>query len=201
MTEPSRDDELIRHDAGEIRAALVFISAPAPWRRGIIALVRSRPRSSRVREVRGHAAETQAQAIACKLRTTTICDQLRFWQRARERPRLPPQIGVNLLGRPRSPVGLLYDSLVAHCGNRGSSRIPSRVDDRGVDRDLLHLLLIGWTIDVGAASRSGVIGSPSRTAHKSRSLKSAFAWEPAEYRIAILIGAIGSALRSLDAHV
>src|SRR2546426_8390030 len=211
MTEPMfGTTKLIRDmSAGEIRAAFVFyIGAGAVASAGIIALVRSLP--TIVGAFRAGFAEMRAsrvgQAIAAKLRTDddlpvsvtvfgsiVLAIILAFL----------PQIGVNLLGAVLIILfGFFFTTVSSRiCGQVGSSANPiSGMTIASLIAISFIFLLLGWTqIDdrVRAISIACVIAvAVANGGNTSQDLKTGFlvGATPRRQQIAILIGAIGSAL-------
>jgi putative OPT family oligopeptide transporter len=211
MTEPMfGTTKLIRDmSAGEIRAAFVFyIGAGAVATSGIIALVRSLPtiiaafaagfadiRSSRV-----------GRAVAARLRTE---DDLPITVTVFGSAALAlvlaflPQIGVNLLGGVLIIIfGFFFTTVSSRiCGQIGSSANPiSGMTIASLIAIAFIFLLLGWTaIDdrVRAISIACVIAvAVANGGNTSQDLKTGFlvGATPRRQQIAILIGAIGSAL-------
>ncbi|HEV2670180.1 MAG TPA: oligopeptide transporter, OPT family [Gemmatimonadales bacterium] len=211
MTEPMfGTTKLIRDmSAGEIRAAFVFyIGAGAVASAGIIALVRSLP--TIISAFRAGFADMRAsrvgQAIAAKLRTDDdlpisltvfgsigLAIVLAFL----------PQIGVNLLGGVLIIIfGFFFTTVSSRiCGQIGSSANPiSGMTIASLIAISLIFLLLGWNhIDdrVRAISIACVIAvAVANGGNTSQDLKTGFlvGATPRRQQIAILIGAIGSAL-------
>src|SRR5467141_3437046 len=211
MTEPMfGTTKLIRNmSAGEIRAAFVFyIGAGAVASAGIIALARSLP--TIVGAFRAGFAEMRAsrvgQAVAAKLRTDDdlpisvtvfgsigLAIVLAFL----------PQIGVNLLGAVLIILfGFFFTTVSSRiCGQVGSSANPiSGMTIAALIAISFIFLLLGWTqIDdrVRAISIACVIAvAVANGGNTSQDLKTGFlvGATPKRQQIAILIGAIGSAL-------
>src|SRR6266511_3261327 len=211
MTEPMFGTTMLIRDmdAGEVRAAFVFyIGAGAVASAGIIALVRSLP--TIVGAFRAGFADMRAsrvgQAIAAKLRTdddlpisVTIFGSiglaivLAFL----------PQIGVNLLGAVLIILfGFFFTTVSSRiCGQIGSSANPiSGMTIASLIAISFIFLLLGWTqIDdrVRAISIACVIAvAVANGGNTSQDLKTGFlvGSTPRRQQIAILIGAIGSAL-------
>jgi putative OPT family oligopeptide transporter len=211
MTEPMFGTTTLIRDmnAGEIRAAFVFyIGAGAVASAGIIALARSLP--TIVGAFRAGFADMRAsrmgQAIAAKLRTdddlpisVTIFGSiglaivLAFL----------PQIGVNLLGAVLIVVfGFFFTTVSSRiCGQVGSSANPiSGMTIAALIAISFIFLLLGWDqIDdrVRAISIACVIAvAVANGGNTSQDLKTGFliGATPRRQQIAILIGAIGSAL-------
>jgi uncharacterized oligopeptide transporter (OPT) family protein len=211
MTEPMfGTTKLIRDmSAGEIRAAFVFyIGAGAVASAGIIALTRSLPTIGSAFRA-GFAdmrASRMGQAIAAKLRTdddlpitVTIFGSiglaiiLAFL----------PQIGVNLLGAVLIIIfGFFFTTVSSRiCGQIGSSANPiSGMTIAALIAISFIFLLLGWNqIDdrVRAISVACVIAvAVANGGNTSQDLKTGFlvGATPKRQQIAILIGAIGSAL-------
>src|SRR5256714_13646199 len=211
MTEPMfGTTKLIRDmSAGEIGAAFVFyIGAAAVASAGIIALARSLP--TIVGAFRAGFAEMRAsrlgQAIAAKLRTDDdlpisvtvfgsigLAIVLAFL----------PQIGVNLLGAILIILfGFFFTTVSSRiCGQVGSSANPiSGMTIAALIAISFIFLLLGWNeIDdrVRAISIACVIAvAVANGGNTSQDLKTGFlvGATPRRQQIAILIGAIGSAL-------
>jgi uncharacterized oligopeptide transporter (OPT) family protein len=211
MTEPMfGTTKLIRDmNAGEIRAAFVFyIGAGAVASAGIIALVRSLP--TIIGAFRAGFADMRAsrlgQAIAAKLRTDDdlpisltvfgsigLAIVLAFL----------PQIGVNLLGGLLIILfGFFFTTVSSRiCGQIGSSANPiSGMTIASLIAISVIFLLLGWNqIDdrVRAISVACVIAvAVANGGNTSQDLKTGFlvGATPKRQQIAILIGAIGSAL-------
>src|SRR5947207_1688771 len=211
MTEPMfGTTKLIRDmSAGEIRAAFVFyIGAGAVASAGIIALVRSLPTIiSAFRE--GFAdmrASRLGQAVAAKLRTdddlpisVTVFGSILLAIAIA----LIPQIGVNLLGGILIIIfGFFFTTVSSRiCGQVGSSANPiSGMTIVALIAISFIFLLLGWNqIDdrVRAISIACVIAvAVANGGNTSQDLKTGFlvGSTPRRQQIAILIGAIGSAL-------
>ncbi|PYP14622.1 MAG: oligopeptide transporter, OPT family, partial [Gemmatimonadetes bacterium] len=211
MTEPMfGTTKLIRDmSAGEIRAAFVFyIGAGAVASAGIIALVRSLP--TIISAFRAGFADMRSsrlgQAVAAKLRTDDdlpisitvfgsigLAIVLAFL----------PQIGVNLLGGVLIIIfGFFFTTVSSRiCGQIGSSANPiSGMTIASLIAISLIFLLLGWNqIDdrVRAISIACVIAvAVANGGNTSQDLKTGFlvGATPKRQQIAILIGAIGSAL-------
>src|SRR5882762_5422576 len=211
MTEPMfGTTKLIRDmSAGEIRAAFVFyIGAGAVASAGIIALARSLPTIAGA--FRAGFAEMRAsrvgQAVAAKLRTDddlpisvtvfgsiVLAIILAFL----------PQIGVNLLGAVLIILfGFFFTTVSSRiCGQVGSSANPiSGMTIAALIAISFIFLLLGWTqIDdrVRAISIACVIAvAVANGGNTSQDLKTGFlvGATPRRQQIAILVGAIGSAL-------
>lgn len=211
MTEPMfGTTKLIRDmSAGEIRAAFVFyIGAGAVATSGIIALVRSLP--TIVGAFRAGFADMKAsrvgQAITAKLRTD---DDLPITVTVFGSVGLAlvlaflPQIGVNLLGAVLIILfGFFFTTVSSRvCGQIGSSVNPiSGMTIASLIAISFVFLLLGWTqIDdrVRAISIACVIAvAVANGGNTSQDLKTGFlvGATPRRQQIAILIGAIGSAL-------
>ena len=211
MTEPMfGTTKLISEmNAGEIRAAFVFyIGAGAVASAGIIALVRSLP--TIVSAFRAGFADMRAsrmgQAVAAKLRTDddlpislTVFGSLALAIIIA----LLPQIGVNLLGGVLIIVfGFFFTTVSSRiCGQVGSSANPiSGMTIAALIAISFIFLLLGWNeIDdrVRAISVACVIAvAVANGGNTSQDLKTGFlvGATPRRQQIAILIGAIGSAL-------
>jgi putative OPT family oligopeptide transporter len=211
MTEPMfGTTKLIRDmSAGEIRAAFVFyIGAGAVASAGIIALARSLPTIGGA--FRAGFADMKAsrvgQAVAARLRTDddlpisvtifgsiALAIVLAFL----------PQIGVNLLGAVLIIIfGFFFTTVSSRiCGQIGSSANPiSGMTIAALIAISFIFLLLGWTqIDdrVRAISIACVIAvAVANGGNTSQDLKTGFlvGATPKYQQIAILIGAIGSAL-------
>jgi putative OPT family oligopeptide transporter len=211
MTEPMfGTTKLIRDmSAGEVRAAFVFyIGAGAVASAGIIALIRSLP--TIVAAFRAGFADMRAsrmgQAIAAKLRTD---DDLPITLTVFGSIALAiilaflPQIGVNLLGGVLIILfGFFFTTVSSRiCGQIGSSANPiSGMTIASLIAISVIFLLLGWTqIDdrVRAISIACVIAvAVANGGNTSQDLKTGFlvGATPKRQQIAILIGAIGSAL-------
>lgn len=211
MTEPMfGTTKLIRDmSAGEIRAAFVFyIGAGAVASAGIIALARSLP--TIIAAFRAGFADMRAsrmgQAIAAKLRTD---DDLPISLTVFGSIGLAiilaflPQIGVNLLGGVLIILfGFFFTTVSSRiCGQIGSSANPiSGMTIASLIAISVIFLLLGWTqIDdrVRAISIACVIAvAVANGGNTSQDLKTGFlvGATPKRQQIAILIGAIGSAL-------
>jgi putative OPT family oligopeptide transporter len=211
MTEPMfGTTKLIRDmNAGEIRAAFVFyIGAGAVATAGIIALVRSLP--TIVSAFRAGFADMKAsrvgQAVAARLRTD---DDLPISVTVFGSVGLAvvlaflPQIGVNLLGAVLIIIfGFFFTTVSSRiCGQVGSSANPiSGMTIAALIAISFIFLLLGWTqIDdrVRAISVACVIAvAVANGGNTSQDLKTGFlvGATPRRQQIAILIGAIGSAL-------
>ena len=211
MTEPMfGTTKLIRDmDAGEVRAAFVFyIGAGAVATSGIIALVRSMP--TIVDAFRAGLADMRAsrvgQAIAVRLRTEDdLPIALTVFGSAGLALVLAflPQIGVNLLGGILIIIfGFFFTTVSSRiCGQIGSSANPiSGMTIASLIAISVIFLLLGWTqIDdrVRAISIACVIAvAVANGGNTSQDLKTGFliGATPRRQQIAILIGAIGSAL-------
>ena len=211
MTEPMfGTTKLIRDmSAGEIRAAFVFyIGAGAVASAGIIALARSLP--TIVGAFRAGFADMRAsrfgRAIAAKLRTD---DDLPITLTVFGSIALAiilamlPQIGVNLLGGILIIIfGFFFTTVSSRiCGQVGSSANPiSGMTIAALIAIAFIFLLLGWNqIDdrVRAISIACVIAvAVANGGNTSQDLKTGFlvGATPRRQQIAILIGAIGSAL-------
>jgi putative OPT family oligopeptide transporter len=211
MTEPMfGTTKLIRDmNAGEIRAAFVFyIGAGAVATAGIIALVRSLPTIASA--FRASFADLRAsrvgQAVAAKLRTD---DDLPITVTVFGSAGLAlvlaflPQIGVNLLGALLIVIfGFFFTTVSSRiCGQVGSSANPiSGMTIAALIAISFIFLLLGWTqIDdrVRAISVACVIAvAVANGGNTSQDLKTGFlvGATPRRQQIAILVGAIGSAL-------
>ena len=211
MTEPMfGTTKLIRDmSAGEIRAAFVFyIGAGAVATSGIIALVRSMP--TIVSAFRAGFADMKAsrvgRAIAARLRTEDdLPIALTVFGSAALALVLAflPQIGVNVLGGILIIIfGFFFTTVSSRiCGQIGSSANPiSGMTIASLIAISLIFLLLGWTqIDdrVRAISIACVIAvAVANGGNTSQDLKTGFliGATPRLQQIAILIGAIGSAL-------
>ena len=202
--------KLIRDmSAGEIRAAFVFyIGAGAVATSGIIALVRSMP--TILGAFRAGFADMKrsrvGQAVAAKLRTD---DDLPITVTVFGSVALAlvlaflPQIGVNLLGAVLIVLfGFFFTTVSSRvCGQIGSSVNPiSGMTIASLIAISFVFLLLGWTqIDdrVRAISIACVIAvAVANGGNTSQDLKAGFliGATPRMQQIAILIGAIGSAL-------
>src|SRR5947208_5641466 len=211
MTEPMfGTTKLIRDmNAGEIRAAFVFyIGAGAVASAGIIALARSLP--AIVAAFRAGFADMRAsrlgQAVAAKLRTdddlpisVTVIGSIVLAVAIS----LIPQIGVNLLGGILIIIfGFFFTTVSSRiCGQVGSSANPiSGMTIAALIAISFIFLLLGWNqIDdrVRAISIACVIAvAVANGGNTSQDLKTGFlvGSTPRRQQIAILIGAIGSAL-------
>src|SRR2546425_6581446 len=211
MTEPMfGTTKLIRDmSAGEIRAAFVFyIGAGAVASAGIIALARSMP--TIIGAFRAGFADMRAsrvgQAIAAKLRTdddlpisVTVFGSIALAVAIS----LIPQIGVNLLGGILIIIfGFFFTTVSSRiCGQVGSSANPiSGMTIAALIAISFIFLLLGWNqIDdrVRAISIACVIAvAVANGGNTSQDLKTGFlvGATPRRQQIAILIGAIGSAL-------
>jgi len=211
MTEPMfGTTKLIRDmSAGEVRAAFVFyIGAGAVASAGIIALARSMP--TIIAAFRAGFADMRAsrvgQAIAAKLRTdddlpisVTVFGSIALAIVLA----LLPQIGVNLLGGILIILfGFFFTTVSSRiCGQIGSSANPiSGMTIASLIAISFIFLLLGWTqIDdrVRAISIACVIAvAVANGGNTSQDLKTGFlvGATPRRQQIAILIGAIGSAL-------
>lgn len=211
MTEPMfGTTKLISEmSAGEIRAAFVFyIGAGAVASAGIIALVRSLP--TIVAAFRAGFADMRAsrigQAVAAKLRTDddlpmglTVFGSLALAVVIA----LMPQIGVNLLGGILIIIfGFFFTTVSSRiCGQVGSSANPiSGMTIAAVIAISFIFLLLDWNqIDdrVRVISIACVIAvAVANGGNTSQDLKTGFlvGGTPRRQQIAILIGAIGSAL-------
>ena len=211
MTEPMfGTTKLIRDmSAGEIRAAFVFyIGAGAVATSGIIALVRSLP--TIIGAFKAGFADMKSsrvgQAITAKLRTD---DDLPITVTVFGSAALAlalaflPQIGVNLLGGILIVIfGFFFTTVSSRiCGQIGSSANPvSGMTIASLIAISFVFLLLGWTqIDdrVRAISIACVICvAVANGGNTSQDLKTGFlvGATPRNQQIAILIGAIGSAL-------
>jgi putative OPT family oligopeptide transporter len=211
MTEPMfGTTKLVRDmNAGEIRSAFVFyIGAGAVATAGIIALVRSLP--TILSAFRSGFADMKAsrvgQAVAAKLRTE---DDLPITVTVFGSAGLAlvlaflPQIGVNLLGALLIIIfGFFFTTVSSRiCGQIGSSANPiSGMTIASLIAISFIFLLLGWTqIDdrVRAISIACVIAvAVANGGNTSQDLKTGFlvGATPRRQQIAILIGAIGSAL-------
>jgi putative OPT family oligopeptide transporter len=211
MTEPMfGTTKLIRDmNAGEIRAAFVFyIGAGAVATSGIIALVRSMP--TIIGAFRAGFADMRAsrvgQAVAARLRTEDdLPIALTVFGSAGLALVLAflPQIGVNLLGGILIIIfGFFFTTVSSRiCGQIGSSANPiSGMTIASLIAISVIFLLLGWTqIDdrVRAISIACVIAvAVANGGNTSQDLKTGFliGATPRRQQIAILIGAIGSAL-------
>src|SRR3989440_8389046 len=211
MTEPMfGTTKLIRDmSAGEVRAAFVFyIGAGAVASAGIIALARSLP--TIVAAFRAGFADMRAsrlgQAVAAKLRTdddlpisVTVFGSIVLAVAIA----LLPQIGVNLLGGFLIIIfGFFFTTVSSRiCGQVGSSANPiSGMTIAALIAISFIFLLLGWNqIDdrVRAISIACVIAvAVANGGNTSQDLKTGFliGATPKRQQIAILIGAIGSAL-------
>src|SRR5437773_2367617 len=211
MTEPMfGTTKLIRDmSASEIRAAFVFyIGAGAVATAGIIALARSLP--TIVSAFRAGLADMRAsrlgQAVAAKLRTdddlpitVTIFGSLVLALGLA----FLPSIGVNLLGGLLIIVfGFFFTTVSSRiCGQIGSSANPiSGMTIASLIAISVIFLLLGWTqIDdrVRAISIACVIAvAVANGGNTSQDLKTGFlvGATPRRQQIAILVGAIASAL-------
>jgi putative OPT family oligopeptide transporter len=211
MTEPMfGTTKLIRDmSAGEIRAAFVFyIGAGAVATSGIIALVRSMP--TIIGAFRAGFADMRAsrvgQAVAARLRTEDdLPIALTVFGSAGLALVLAflPQIGVNLLGGILIIIfGFFFTTVSSRiCGQIGSSANPiSGMTIASLIAISVIFLLLGWTqIDdrVRAISVACVIAvAVANGGNTSQDLKTGFliGATPRRQQIAILVGAIGSAL-------
>lgn len=211
MTEPMfGTTKLIRDmNAGEIRAAFVFyIGAGAVATAGIIALVRSLP--TIVGAFRAGFADMKSsrvgQAVTARLRTDDdLPISLTVFGSAGLALVLAflPQIGVNLLGAVMIILfGFFFTTVSSRvCGQIGSSANPiSGMTIASLIAISFVFLLLGWTqIDdrVRAISIACVIAvAVANGGNTSQDLKTGFlvGATPRRQQIAILIGAIGSAL-------
>jgi len=195
--------------AGEIRAAFVFyIGAGAVASAGIIALVRSLP--TILAAFRAGFADMRAsrlgQAVTAKLRTdddlpisVTVIGSIVLAVAIS----LIPQIGVNLLGGILIIIfGFFFTTVSSRiCGQVGSSANPiSGMTIAALIAISFIFLLLGWNqIDdrVRAISIACVIAvAVANGGNTSQDLKTGFlvGATPRRQQIAILIGAIGSAL-------
>jgi len=211
MTEPMfGTTKLIRDmSAGEVRAAFVFyIGAGAVASAGIIALARSMP--TIIAAFRAGFEDMRAsrvgQVIAAKLRTdddlpisVTVFGSIALAIVLA----LLPQIGVNLLGGILIILfGFFFTTVSSRiCGQIGSSANPiSGMTIASLIAISFIFLLLGWTqIDdrVRAISIACVIAvAVANGGNTSQDLKTGFlvGATPRRQQIAILIGAIGSAL-------
>src|SRR5437867_3972048 len=195
--------------AGEIRAAFVFyIGAGAVATAGIVALVRSLPTIASAFKA-GFAdlkASRAGQAVAARLRTdddlpitVTVFGSLLLALVLA----FLPSIGVNLLGGLLIIVfGFFFTTVSSRiCGQIGSSANPlSGMTIASLIAISLIFLLLGWTqIDdrVRAISIACVIAvAVANGGNTSQDLKTGFlvGATPRRQQIAILVGAIGSAL-------
>jgi len=211
MTEPMYGTTKLIRDmsAGEIRAAFVFyIGAGAVATSGIIALVRSLP--TILGAFRAGFADMKAsrvgQAVAARLRTE---DDLPITLTVFGSAALAlvlaflPQIGVNILGGALIILfGFFFTTVSSRiCGQIGSSANPiSGMTIASLIAISFIFLLLGWTqIDdrVRAISIACVIAvAVANGGNTSQDLKTGFliGATPRRQQIAILIGAIGSAL-------
>jgi putative OPT family oligopeptide transporter len=211
MTEPMfGTTKLIRDmSAGEIRAAFVFyIGAGSVASAGIIALARSLP--TIIGAFRAGFADMRAsrlgQTLAAKLRTdddlpisVTIFGSIGLAIAIA----LIPQIGVNLLGGILIIIfGFFFTTVSSRiCGQVGSSANPiSGMTIAALIAISFIFLLLGWNqIDdrVRAISIACVIAvAVANGGNTSQDLKTGFlvGATPRRQQIAILIGAVGSAL-------
>ncbi|HET8712778.1 MAG TPA: oligopeptide transporter, OPT family [Gemmatimonadales bacterium] len=211
MTEPMfGTTKLISEmNAGEVRAAFVFyIGAGAVASAGIIALIRSLP--TIVGAFRAGFADMRAsrlgQAVAAKLRTDddlpislTIFGSIALAIIIA----LLPAVGVNLLGGILIIIfGFFFTTVSSRiCGQVGSSANPiSGMTIAALIAISFIFLLLGWDqIDdrVRAISIACVIAvAVANGGNTSQDLKTGFlvGATPKRQQIAILIGAIGSAL-------
>jgi uncharacterized oligopeptide transporter (OPT) family protein len=211
MTEPmfGTTKLISQMNAGEIRAAFVFyIGAGAVASAGIIALLRSLP--TIVSAFRAGFADMRSsrmgQAITAKLRTDddlpislTVFGSIALAIIIA----LLPQIGVNLLGGILIIVfGFFFTTVSSRiCGQVGSSANPiSGMTIAALIAISFIFLLLGWNqIDdrVRAISVACVIAvAVANGGNTSQDLKTGFlvGATPRRQQIAILIGAIGSAL-------
>ena len=210
MTEPMFGTTKLIRDmtAGEIRAAFVFyIGAGAVATSGIIALARSMP--TIVSAFKAGFADMRAsrigQAVA-RLRTEDdLPISLTIFGSAALALVLAflPQIGVNILGGILIIIfGFFFTTVSSRiCGQIGSSANPiSGMTIASLIAISLIFLLLGWTqIDdrVRAISIACVIAvAVANGGNTSQDLKTGFliGATPRRQQIAILIGAIGSAL-------
>src|SRR5437660_2957426 len=195
--------------AGEIRAAFVFyIGAGAVATAGIVALVRSLPTIASAFQA-GFAdlkASRVGQAVTAKLRTdddlpitVTVFGSLLLALVLA----FLPSIGVNLLGGLLIIVfGFFFTTVSSRiCGQIGSSANPiSGMTIASLIAISLIFLLLGWTqLDdrVRAISIACVIAvAVANGGNTSQDLKTGFlvGATPRRQQIAILIGAIGSAV-------
>ncbi len=211
MTEPMYGTTKLIRDmsAGEIRAAFVFyIGAGAVATSGIIALVRSLP--TILGAFRAGFADMKAsrvgQAVAARLRTE---DDLPITLTVFGSAALAlvlaflPGIGVNILGGALIILfGFFFTTVSSRiCGQIGSSANPiSGMTIASLIAISFIFLLLGWTqIDdrVRAISIACVIAvAVANGGNTSQDLKTGFiiGATPRRQQIAILIGAIGSAL-------
>lgn len=211
MTEPMfGTTKLIRDmNAGEIRAAFVFyIGAGAVATSGIIALVRSLP--TIIGAFRAGFADMKAsrigQAVTARLRTDDdLPISVTLFGSAALALVLAflPQIGVNLLGAVLIIVfGFFFTTVSSRvCGQIGSSVNPiSGMTIASLIAISFVFLLLGWDqIDdrVRAISIACVIAvAVANGGNTSQDLKAGFlvGATPRRQQIAILIGAMGSAL-------
>src|SRR6266568_32218 len=195
--------------AGEIRAAFVFyIGAGAVATAGIIALARALPTivSSFQASFADLKASRLGQAVSQRLRTEddlpitlTVFGSLALAVVVA----FLPQIGVNLLGAVLIiAFGFFFTTVSSRiCGQIGSSANPiSGMTIASLIAISLIFLLLGWThIDdrVRAISIACVIAvAVANGGNTSQDLKTGFliGSTPRRQQIAILIGAIGSAL-------
>jgi putative OPT family oligopeptide transporter len=210
MTEPMFGTTKLIRDmtAGEVRAAFVFyIGAGAVATSGIIALARSMP--TIVSAFKAGFADMRAsrigQAVA-RLRTEDdLPISLTIFGSAALALVLAflPQIGVNILGGILIIIfGFFFTTVSSRiCGQIGSSANPiSGMTIASLIAISLIFLLLGWTqIDdrVRAISIACVIAvAVANGGNTSQDLKTGFliGATPRRQQIAILIGAIGSAL-------
>src|SRR6266702_5422132 len=195
--------------AGEIRAAFVFyIGAGAVATAGIIALARALPTivSSFQASFADLRASRLGQAVSQRLRTEddlpitlTVFGSLALAVVVA----FLPQIGVNLLGAALIiAFGFFFTTVSSRiCGQIGSSANPiSGMTIASLIAISLIFLLLGWTqIDdrVRAISIACVIAvAVANGGNTSQDLKTGFlvGATPRRQQIAILVGAIGSAL-------
>lgn len=211
MTEPMFGTTTLIRDmnAGEIRAAFVFyIGAGAVATAGIIALARSLP--TIVSAFRAGFADMRAsrlgQVVERKLRTdddlpitVTVFGSVGLAIMLA----LLPQIGVNLLGAALIILfGFFFTTVSSRiCGQVGSSANPiSGMTIAALIAISFVFLLLGWNqIDdrVRAISIACVIAvAVANGGNTSQDLKTGFlvGGTPRRQQIAILIGAVGSAL-------
>ena len=210
MTEPMfGTTKLIRDmNAGEIRAAFVFyIGAGAVATAGIIALVRSLP--TIVSAFRAGFADMKASRVGQALARLRTDDDLPISVTVFGSVGLAvvlaflPQIGVHLLGAVLIIIfGFFFTTVSSRiCGQVGSSANPiSGMTIAALIAISFIFLLLGWTqIDdrVRAISVACVIAvAVANGGNTSQDLKTGFlvGATPRRQQIAILVGAIGSAL-------
>ena len=210
MTEPMfGTTKLIRDmSAGEIRAAFVFyIGAGAVATSGIIALVRTMP--TIIGAFRAGFADMKASRVGQAVARLRTEDDLPITLTVFGSAALAlvlaflPQIGVNLLGGILIIIfGFFFTTVSSRiCGQIGSSANPiSGMTIASLIAISFIFLLLGWTqIDdrVRAISVACVIAvAVANGGNTSQDLKTGFliGATPRRQQIAILIGAIGSAL-------